>query len=70
MSTKCGNPKENDHCVTAVGYDLVEGYVTIKNSWNSDWGEEGYIRIAVNSDEPVVGYCLIFSEPYRAEYIE
>jgi C1A family cysteine protease len=36
-----------DHCVQAVGYDdgYSTPYWTIRNSWNTDWGEKGYIRL-------------------------
>jgi len=44
--TQCDN--NVDHCVQAVGY--TRDYWLIRNSWNTDWGEEGYIRIARGSD--------------------
>jgi len=34
-----------DHCVQAVGYDDTENYWIVRNSWNTNWGEQGYIRI-------------------------
>jgi C1A family cysteine protease len=36
-----------DHAVLLIGYgtDNNVDYFTIKNSWSSDWGENGYIRI-------------------------
>merc|ERR1711997_816327 len=42
----CGT--QSDHCVQATGYG--PGYWNIRNSWGPDWGEEGYIRLAVGSD--------------------
>jgi len=40
---------EIDHAVVLVGYGTDEhgtDYYTIRNSWSTYWGEEGYIRIA------------------------
>ena len=42
-----------DHVVLAVGYSNAsevpgENYVIIKNSWGAQWGEQGYIRLAIN----------------------
>ena len=35
--------------VVAVGYGSENGkeYYLIRNAWGTDWGEEGYIRIAI-----------------------
>lgn len=51
-----------DHAVTAVGYGDEEGleYLLIRNSWGADWGEKGYIRIALLDDGP--GICGILTD--------
>jgi len=33
------------HAITIVGYDSVERYWIVKNSWGASWGESGYFRI-------------------------
>jgi len=46
-----------DHCVQAVGFDTTgtTPYWIVRNSWNTDWGEEGFIRIAMGSNLCGVG---------------
>jgi hypothetical protein len=34
------------HAVAVVGYNDAEGYWLVKNSWSTDWGENGWFRIA------------------------
>ena len=42
--------KKIDHCVQLVGYDkdADEPYWKIRNSWGTDWGEAGFIRVPFN----------------------
>lgn len=45
-SNACGT--SIDHSVTMVGFDDVSGkspYWTIKNSWGTGWGLNGYMNI-------------------------
>lgn len=48
-----------DHCVQLVGYnmDASTPYWLVRNSWGTDWGEKGYIRLGY-------GYCLMASTTY------
>jgi len=43
-SSTCGTSL--DHCVHLVGADFgtADAWI-VKNSWNTNWGEEGYIRV-------------------------
>ncbi|KAF7822926.1 senescence-specific cysteine protease SAG39-like [Senna tora] len=61
----CGT--ELDHGVTAVGYgaDGSTAYWLVKNSWGTEWGEEGYIRMQRNVDakEGLCGIAMQASYP-------
>jgi C1A family cysteine protease len=46
---------EGLHAVAVVGYSDPEGCWIVKNSWDDDWGENGYVRMAY-------GECGIDSE--------
>ncbi|XP_028791793.1 vignain-like [Neltuma alba] len=59
----CG--KQLNHGVAIVGYGTtIDGtkYWIVKNSWGSEWGEQGYIRMqrAISEEE---GLCGIAMEP-------
>lgn len=55
---------ELDHGVLLVAYD--EETLTIKNSWGSQWGEEGYINLARIGNGP--GICGVLSMPSFPQY--
>ncbi|KAI9120095.1 hypothetical protein K1719_009064 [Acacia pycnantha] len=61
----CGT--ELDHGVTAVGYGVNDSseYWLVKNSWGTEWGEEGYIRMQRNVDaqEGLCGIAMQASYP-------
>lgn len=43
----CGN--DINHAVNAVGFNgnAPVPYYIVRNSWGADWGENGYVRIAI-----------------------
>lgn len=43
-------PGQIDHCVQAVGYDTTDNYWIVRNSWATDWGERGFIRLEMGKN--------------------
>jgi cathepsin L len=58
-----------DHGVVAVGYGTDEesgmDYWMVRNSWGGKWGEEGYIRMARETQVPKRGKCGIYTAASR-----
>jgi len=54
--TSCGN--QIDHCVQLTGYanyGQSGAYWIVRNSWGTDWGENGFIWIAIGQDLCSIG---------------
>jgi len=54
-----------NHAVLLVGYGTDNGapYWTVKNSWGTTWGEEGYFRIRRGFDECAIESIAVQSFP-------
>ena len=44
--------KKLDHCVQLTGYNLTapEPYYLVRNSWATNWGEDGYILLSATGN--------------------
>jgi len=58
-----GVSKSIDHCVLAVGFNTAYNppYWIIKNSWSTQWGESGYIRLKYGANECLVGEYGVYA---------
>ena len=62
---------EGYHAAVIVGYDDAEQYFIVKSSWGTDWGEEGYSRIAYGemASETQFGlWTVAYESPIPADF--
>jgi len=54
---KCGGfgADDLDHCVQLVGFNQAKGYWIVRNSWNTDWGIDGYIHLEMKKGANTCG---------------
>lgn len=66
---KCGT--QLDHGVVVVGYGSEHGedYWIVRNSWGTDWGEEGYFRLRRNVADHggKCGVVMVASYPTKTD---
>jgi len=61
-ASACG--EDIDHGVVVVGYNTTGNYWRLKNSWSKRWGEDGYMKLAIETEEDFVdGSCGIQNRP-------
>lgn len=55
-----------NHGMLAVGYGTDatnQGFWIVKNSWSTNWGEQGFVRVAMTGDGP--GPCGMYQYAYQ-----
>jgi len=59
----CG--KSINHAVQMVGVDVSGGYWKIRNSWDTTWGEQGFIRVSYGSNTCGIEYYSAYTNPVK-----
>jgi C1A family cysteine protease len=57
-----GNSEDLDHCVQVVGYDTKQAYYIVRNSWNTDWGIDGYIYLQTDQNTCGIADVVTFAD--------
>ena len=57
------------HAVSLVGFNDLEGYWLVRNSWGTDWGENGFIRIAYDDKSGIAGSTWAYETAPESNYI-
>jgi len=68
--TTCGG--DINHCLQVVGVhvnDAGEGFWRLRNSWGSDWGEGGHIRLKFGKDTCAITHRPTFTTPDYADSV-
>jgi len=62
-----GSAQTLDHCVQLVGYDMTADtpYYIVRNSWNTNWGDSGYIYLQTDSNTCGVADVVTFGNEQK-----
>ena len=64
----CTELKTSNHAVAIVGFGVdglgkkCKKYWLVKNSWGSEWGEDGFMKVCREDKEMSLGTCSIRTE--------
>ena len=50
-SSRMCSPERLNHAVVLVSYDMDKGFYGLRNSWSKSWGEDGYMKIKMDTNE-------------------
>jgi C1A family cysteine protease len=64
------NKVEGGHAISIIGYNDQEKYWIIRNSWGSDWGEQGFARISYDDKSGIAGSTWAFETKANTHYLE
>jgi len=62
-----GDADELDHCVQLVGYNWPQNYWIVRNSWNTDWGQQGFIFLETGGNCCGLGDVVTFADIVKTE---
>jgi len=63
QSADCpGDADYIDHCVQLVGYDWNQSYWIVRNSWNTDWGQAGFIYLQTGGNTCGLGDVVTYAD--------
>lgn len=54
-----------NHCVQVVGINSDDGYWIIRNSWGTEWGEDGYIYVQTDENLCDITYLPTYVNPKK-----